>query len=239
MITLYGMASPNVVKIFLALEELALHWELKVVDVFGGKQFEPAFLKLNPNAKVPVLVDPDGPGGKPITIFESGAILIYLADKTGKLLPKDGATRYEALQWLMVQLTGQGPMSGQLVHFTRFAPDSNDYARSRYRTQVRTVYRAVDQRLATSPWLTGDAYGIADIAFYPWSRTADLLGFLGEEKAKLPYLAAWMERMAARPAVARANAMQDEVRARTTAFDKADPDTLDRFLQRGRWHIGT
>jgi GST-like protein len=232
------MASPNVVKIFLALEELELPWKLEVVDVFDGKQFDGAFLKLNPNAKVPVLVDPDGPGGKPITIFESGAILIYLADKTGKLLPKDGTARYEALQWLMVQLTGQGPMSGQLVHFTRFAPAGSDYALARYRTQVRTVYRAMDQRLSTSKWLTGDAYGITDIAFYPWSRTADLLSFLGEEKAKLSNLSDWMTRMAARPAVARANAKQDEVRARTTAFDKADHDTLDRFLQRGRWHIG-
>ena len=238
MITLYGMGSPNVVKIFLALEELELPWKLEVVDVFDGKQFNGAFLKLNPNAKVPVLVDPDGPGGKPITIFESGAILIYLADKTGKLLPKDGAARYEALQWLMVQLTGQGPMSGQLVHFTRFAPAGNDYALARYRTQVRTVYRAMDQRLSTSTWLTGDAYGITDIAFYPWSRTADMLSFLGEEKARLNHLSDWMTRMAARPAVARANAKQDEVRTRTTAFDKADNDTLDRFLQRGRWHIG-
>ncbi|MGE0765663.1 MAG: glutathione S-transferase family protein [Hyphomicrobiaceae bacterium] len=239
MITLYGMASPNVVKVFLALEELELPWQLEVVDVFAGKQFEPAYLKLNPNAKVPVLVDTDGPGGKTITVFESGAILIYLAEKTGKLLPKDGAARYEALQWLMVQLTGQGPMSGQLVHFVRFAPPGNDYALARYRTQVRTVYRAMDQRLATSRWLTGDDFGITDIAFYPWSRTAAMMSFLGEEKEKLVNLDAWMERMAARPAVARANARQDEVRARTTAFDKTDADTLDRFLQRGRWHIGT
>jgi len=238
MITLYGMASPNVVKIFLALEELGLPWKLEVIDVFAGKQFNPDFLELNPNAKVPVLVDPDGPGGKPVTIFESGAILIYLAEKTGKLLPKEGAARYEALQWLMVQLTGQGPMSGQLVHFTRFARDGNDYAYARYRTQVRNVYRAVDQRLATSPWLTGSEFGIADIAFYPWSRTAEMLGFLGEEKAKLTHLADWVRRMTERPAVARANAKQDEVRAATTAFDKADQDTLDRFLQRGRWHAG-
>lgn len=239
MITLYGMASPNVVKIFIALEELGLPWELKVVDVFDGKQFEPEFLKLNPNGKVPVLVDPAGPGGKPIALFESGAILIYLAEKTGKLLPKDGAARYEALQWLMVQLTGQGPMSGQLVHFVRFAADGNDYSRARYRTQVRNVYRAVDQRLATSPWLTGAEFGIADVAFYPWSRTAETMGFLGEDKLKLANLARWMGQMAARPAVQRANAKQDEVRARTTAFDKADTDKRDRFLQRGRWHIGT
>lgn len=239
MITLYGMASPNVIKVVLALEELELPWELKVVDVFDGKQFHPEFLKLNPNAKVPVLVNPDGPGGKPITVFESGAILIYLAEKTGQLLPKDGAARYEALQWLMVQLTGQGPMSGQLVHFVRFAPDGSDYAKSRYRTQVRTVYRAMEERLSTSPWLTGAEFGVTDIAFYPWSRTAETMDFLGEEKAKLANVTAWMERMSKRPAVARANALQDEIRARTTAFDKADADTLDRFLQRGRWHIGT
>src|SRR5690606_30805364 len=102
----------------------------------------------------------------------------------------------------------------------------------------RNVYRAADQRLATSPWLTGREFGLSDIAFYPWSRTADMLGFLGEEKAKLAHLSDWMRRMAARPTVARANAKQDEVRAKTTAFDKADQDTLDRFLQRGRWHAG-
>jgi GST-like protein len=237
MITLYGMASPNVVKIFLTLEELGLPWELKLVDVFAGKQFDPEFLKLNPNAKVPVLVDPDGPGGKPITVFESGAILIYLAEKTGKLLPKEGAARYEALQWLMVQLTGQGPMSGQLVHFVRFAPSGNDYSRARYQTQVRNVYKAMEARLSSSPWLTGPEFGLVDVAFYPWSRTADMLGFLGEEKAKLANVARWMDAMAARPAVQRANAKQDEERAKVTAFDKADPDTLDRFLQRGRWHV--
>ena len=237
MITLYGMASPNVVKIFIALEELGLPWELKVVDVFDGKNFEPEFLKLNPNAKVPVLADPDGPGGKPITVFESGAILIYLAEKTGKLLPKDGAARYDALQWLMVQMTGQGPMSGQLVHYVRFAPAGNDYSKARYQTQVRNVYRAMEQRLASSEWLTGAEFGIADIASYPWTRTADTMGFLGDEKAKLVNVARWTEKMTARPAVARANARQDEIRAKTTAFDKANTDKLDRFLQRGRWHL--
>jgi GST-like protein len=239
MITLYGMGSPNVAKVFIALEELGLPWELKLVDVFDGRQFEPELLKLNPNAKVPVLVDPAGPGGKPITVFESGAILLYLAEKTGRLLPKEGAARYEALQWLMVQLTGQGPMSGQLVHFVRFAPKGNDYALARYRTQVRNVYKAMEQRLAGSRWLTGAEYGIVDIAFYPWARTADTMGFLGEEKSKHVNLLRWMGEMAARPAVARANARQDEARSRTTAFDKADPDKLDRFLQRGRWHVGT
>src|SRR6204780_4082982 len=126
MIKLYGMGSPNVDKIFIALEELGLPYEVAPVDVFTGKQFDASFLKLNPNAKVPVIVDPDGPGGKPYTVFESGAILLYLAEKTGKLLPTDMAARYDVIQWMMVQMTGVGPMSGQLVHFTRCAPGGNE-----------------------------------------------------------------------------------------------------------------
>ena len=139
MITLYGMTSPNVVKIIIALEELGLPHELKTVDVFSGQQFDPAFVKLNPNAKVPVIVDSDGPGGKPYTVFELGAILLYLAEKTGKLLPTERKARYDVMQWLMVQLTGVGPMFGQYVHFIRFAPQGNDYSLSRYRTQVKRV----------------------------------------------------------------------------------------------------
>jgi len=236
MMTLYGMASPNVVKVFIALEDLGLPWELKVVDVFDGKNFEPEFLKLNPNAKVPVLVDPDGPGGKPITIFESGAILIYLAEKTGKLLPKDGAARYEALEWLMVQLTGQGPMSGQLVHYVRFAQAGNDYSK---RVTGRRSERlpAMDRRLASSPWLTETTTASSTLpptrgpaprrcsAFSATKRRGSAISRTGWN--------AW------RPACScPANAKQDEVRANTTAFDKADTDKLDRFLQRGRWHIG-
>src|SRR5580692_12402870 len=147
MITLYGMTSPNVVKIIIALEELGLPHEHKAVDVFTGQQFDPAFLKLNPNAKVPVIVDHEGPGGKPYTVFESGAILLYLAEKTLRLLPTDMAARYDVIQWLMVQLTGVGPMSGQLVHFTRFAPGGNEYGRSRYATQVHRLFEVIDARL--------------------------------------------------------------------------------------------
>ena len=132
MIELYGMGSPNVVKIYIALEELGLPYNVHPVDVFTGKQFDPAFLKLNPMAKVPVIVDSDGPGGKPCTLFEFGAILLYLAEKTGKLLPKDMAAKYEAIEWMMVQMTTLGPMFGQHVHFMRFAPKGNDYSQSRY-----------------------------------------------------------------------------------------------------------
>src|ERR1700751_654145 len=132
MITLYGMGSPNVVKVFIALEELALPYTVQPVDVFTGKQFDDPFLKLNPNAKVPVIVDPEGPNGKPYTCFESGAILLYLAEKTGKLLPKHPAARFEVIQLLMTKMSTVGPIFGQFVHFMRFAPAGNDYSKSRY-----------------------------------------------------------------------------------------------------------
>src|ERR1700722_17716369 len=136
MITLYGMGSPNVVKVYRTLEELAFPCHVEPVDVFTGQQFDDAFLKLNPNAKVPVIVDHDGPGGKPYTCFESGAILLYLAEKAGKLLPKDPAAKYDAYQWLMTQMSTVGPMFGQFVHYLRFAPAGNDYSKSRYLTQA-------------------------------------------------------------------------------------------------------
>ena len=155
MIDLYGMGSPNVVKIYIALEELELPYTVHPIDVFGGAQFSEAFVKLNPNAKVPVIVDHEGPGGKPYTVFESGAILLYLAEKTLRLLPTDTAARYDVIQWLMVQMTGVGPMSGQLVHFVRFAPGGNEYARSRYATQVHRLLETIDARLGQVPFLGG------------------------------------------------------------------------------------
>src|SRR6201996_3352191 len=164
MITLYGMGSPNVVKIYIALEELALPYTVQPVDVFTGKQFDDAFLSLNPNAKVPVIVDPDGPGGKPYTCFESGAILLYLAEKTGKLLPKDPAAKFDAIQWLMTQMSTVGPMFGQYVHFIRFAPPGNDYSRSRYATQVHRVCEVIDRRPAAVPYLGGSDYSVAGVA---------------------------------------------------------------------------
>src|ERR1700736_5207939 len=168
MIGLYAMGSPNGVKIYIALAEMALRDPVHPVDVFGEAQFSPEFLRLNPNAKVPVIVDPEGPGGRPFTVFESGAILIYLAEKTGQFPAKDGAARYDALQWMMVQMTTVGPMFGQYVHFMRFAPKGNDYSLNRYRTQVRRVLQVLEGRLATVPFLGGKSYSIADIATFPW-----------------------------------------------------------------------
>jgi GST-like protein len=234
MIDLYGMGSPNVVKIYIALEEMGLPYKVTPIDVFAGGQFKEDFTKLNPSAKVPVIVDHEGPGGKPYTIFESGAILIYLADKTGKFLPKDPVAKYDTLQWMMVQMTGVGPMFGQYVHFMRFAPKGNDYAVDRYRTQVRRVLDVLEQRLAATPYLGGAEYGIADIATFPWARNVGPL--LGKEaETAYPKLMAWVATIAARPAVVKALAAVDDVRARTTAFDKAEPKMLDKIFGRGEF----
>ena len=234
MIQLYAMGSPNVVKIYIALEEMGLPYDVRPVDVFGGEQFSAEFRRLNPNAKVPVIHDPDGLGG-PRTIFESGAILIYLAEKSGKFLPTATAARYEALQWLMVQMTGLGPMSGQLVHFLRFAPAGNDYAKSRYATQVRRVYESLNERLADNAFLAGADYTIADMATFPWTRMAEML--LGEDAKNYPNVLRWNAANAARPGVIRALKMVDDVRARTTQFDKAEADKVDRMMGRGQYAL--
>jgi GST-like protein len=234
MIDLYGMGSPNVVKIYIALEELGLPYTVHPLDVFSGKQFEPAFLKLNPMAKVPVIVDSEGPGGKPCTLFESGAILLYLAEKTGKLLPNDMAAKYEAIEWMMVQMTTLGPMFGQHVHFIRFAPKGNEYSQSRYTTQVHRVLEVMDRRLGEKPWLGGPEYSIADIASYPWARNIPaLLGAPAAEKYKT--VMRWVGTISERPAVKRALAAVDDVRAKTTQFDQAQPENLDKLFGRGQY----
>ena len=237
MIDLYAMGSPNVVKIYIALEEMGLPYTAHPVDVFGEAQFSPEFLKLNPTAKVPVIVDPEGPreavGGQPYTVFESGAILVYLADKTGRFLAKDGAARYDALQWMMVQMTTIGPMFGQYVHFMRFAPKGNDYSLDRYRTQVRRVLEVLETRLAAVPFLGGQSYSIADIATFPWARNiGPLLGKAAE--GDFPRLMAWVAGIAARPAVIRALAAVDDVRTKTTQFDQANAEAMDRLFGRGK-----
>jgi GST-like protein len=228
------MASPNVVKIFIALEELGLPYTVHPVDVFGGKQFDEAFLKLNPNAKVPVIVDSEGFGGKPYTVFESGAILLYLAEKTGKLLPRDPAAKFDTIQWLMTQMSTVGPMFGQYVHFLRFAPGGNDYAKSRYFTQASRVCEVIDQRLGTATYLGGSEYSIADIATFPWMRAVPaILG--AEAAAKIPNIVRWVKAIDERPAVQKALAEVEAVRARTTAFDKAEAATLDKVFGRGQF----
>jgi len=229
MIDFYALTSPNVQKIFIMLEELAAPYRAIPVDVWKGEQFKPEFLALNPNAKIPVIVDHEGPGGKPYTVFESGAILMYLADKFGRFLPTDVAKRYEVIQWLMIQLTGVGPTFGQVTHFTRFAPPGNDYSKSRYKGEMLRLYELLEKRLGQSPYLGGAEYSIADIATFPWTRTHDAFGVKWSER---PNLARWFDAVAARPAVKKALATVDVIPSnRETASD----DDKDRFFGRGRY----
>ncbi len=175
---LYSLPTPNGVKVPIALEEVGLPYEPHTVSFDRGDQKSPEFLSLNPNGKIPAIVDPDGPGGRPLALFESGAILIYLADKTGRLLARDGPARYEAIQWLMFQMSAVGPMFGQLGFFHKFAGKDYDDKRPRHRyvAESKRLLQVVDQRLEGREWLTGD-YGVADIATFPWIN--NLVGFYG------------------------------------------------------------
>jgi GST-like protein len=229
MIDLYALTSPNVQKIFIALEELELPYNTKLVDVWKGDQFSPEFLKINPNGKVPAIVDHDGPGGKPYTVVESGAILLYLADKTGKFLPKDTRKRFDVIQWMMIQMTGVGPMFGQWTHFKLMAPKGNDYSVSRYATEVKRLFELLEKRLGEVPYLGGDEYSIADIATFPWTRNHDAQGVKWEDN---PNLARWFNAISARPAVKRA---LEKVGKITSNRDAATDDQKDRLFGRGRY----
>lgn len=229
MIELYALTSPNVQKIYIALEELGLPYRVTYVDVWHGKQFTPAFMRLNPNSKIPVIVDGEGPGGKPYTVFESGAILLYLAEKTGRLLPPDTVGRFDAIQWLMIQLTGIGPMFGQHVHFKRFGPPGTEYSLSRYATETLRLCDVLDRRLGQSAYLGGADYTVADIATYPWTRNPE---DRGAGRKTHPNLWRWAESIKARPAVQRAYAKIAEIPA---TRDSAAPEDLDRIFGRGRF----
>ena len=229
MIDLYALTSPNVQKIFIMLEECGLPYKQINVDVWAGEQFKPEFLKVNPNAKVPAIVDHDGPGGKPYTVFESGAILLYLAEKTGRLLPAERRARFEVIQWMMVQLTGIGPAFGQTVHFKMMAPPGNDYALSRYSTEMKRLYELLEKRLGEVPYIGGMDYSIADIATFPWTRTHDNFGVKWEDN---PNLARWFNKIAERPAVKKA---LDVVSKITSTRDTASDDNKDRLFGRGKY----
>jgi GSH-dependent disulfide-bond oxidoreductase len=204
---LYSLPTPNGVKVSIMLEEIGLPYEAHLVRFDTQDQLSPAFLSLNPNNKIPAILDPDGPGGRPLALFESGAILIYLADKSGQLLPADPAARYEAIQWLMFQMGGIGPMFGQVGFFHKFA--GRDYEdkrpRDRYVAEAKRLLAVLDGRLATRAWIMGDAYTIADIATFPWVR--NLVGFYeaGElvDFDAYPHVARALAAFVARPAVKR------------------------------------
>jgi len=229
MIDFYVLTSPNVQKIFIMLEELAAPYRTIPVDVWKGEQFKPEFVKLNPNAKIPVIVDHEGPGGKPYTVFESGAILMYLAEKAGRFLPAEPAKRYEVIQWLMIQIASVGPTFGQVVHFTRFAPPGNDYSKSRYMTEMLRLYELLERRLSQAPYLGGDEYSIADIATFPWTRNHDMFGVKWSER---PNLARWFDAVSARPAVKKALMTVEAIKS---SRDTASDEDRDRIFGRGRY----
>jgi GST-like protein len=206
-IQLYSLPTPNGVKASIMLEETGLASEVHLVNFQSKDQMSPEFMSLNPNNKIPAILDPKGPEGKPLTLFESGAILVYLAEKSGKFMPRDAAGRYEALQWLMFQMGGIGPMFGQLGFFHKFA--GKDYEdkrpRDRYVAESRRLLSVLDQRLEGRDWILGDAYSIADIATFPWVRNlagfygaGDLVGF-----SDFRNIARVLDAFVARPAVAR------------------------------------
>jgi len=204
---LYSLPTPNGVKVSIALEEMQLPYEAHLVSFETNDQFSPAFLSLNPNNKIPAILDPNGPGGQPLALFESGAILVYLAEKTGQFCPKDPAARYETLQWLMWQMGGVGPMFGQLGFFHKFA--GKDYEdkrpRDRYVAESKRLLGVLEQRLVGREWIMGASYTIADMAVFPWVR--NLVGFYGAGDLvgfdAFPHVQRVLAAFVARPAVQR------------------------------------
>jgi GSH-dependent disulfide-bond oxidoreductase len=182
------------------LEECGLPYRALPINIGAGDQFKPDFLKISPNNKIPAITDPDGPDGKPLSLFESGAILVYLAAKTGKFMPKSDRAKYEVLEWLMFQMGSVGPMLGQAHHFRMYAPEKIPYAIDRYSNEAKRIYGVIDRRLAQAPWLAGAQYTIADIATFPWLRSWQNQGIVLSD---FPHLEAWFNKIAERPAVQR------------------------------------
>lgn len=198
MIDIYSTATPNGHKIHIMLEECGLPYRVHHIDIGAGDQFTPAFLAISPNNKIPAIVDSEGPDGKPISLFESGAILIYLAGKTGKFLGASDREKFTALQWLMFQMGSVGPMLGQAHHFRVYAPEKIDYAIKRYTNEAKRLYGVIDKRLSNSKYLAGDIYTIADIATFPWLRSWKNQGI---ELSEYPHVQRWFDKIAARDAV--------------------------------------
>ncbi len=213
MIDVYTWPTPNGHKVHVMLEEcgyrLGRDWRAIPVNIGTGDQFKPDFLKISPNNKIPALVDPEGPDGKRISVFESGAILVYLAAKTGKFMPKTDRQKYDVLQWLMFQMGGVGPMLGQNHHFRLYAPEKLEYAINRYTNEAKRIYGVIDKQLASHKFVAGNTYSIADIAIFPWLRNWTNQGM---DLNDYPHLKVWFDRLAERPAVQRGVAVLAELR---------------------------
>jgi GSH-dependent disulfide-bond oxidoreductase len=200
MIDVFSWPTPNGHKIHIMLEECGLEYRAIPVNIGAGDQFKPEFLKISPNNKIPAITDPNGPDEKPISLFESGAILVYLAAKTGRFLPQGDRAKYEVLQWLMFQMGTVGPMLGQNHHFRLYAPEKLEYAVHRYTNEAKRIYCVIDGRLSKNQYLGGGEYSIADIATFPWLRNWERQGIVLDE---YPFLRDWFNKIADRPAVQR------------------------------------
>lgn len=225
MIDVYSWATPNGHKVHIMLEEcgyrLGRDWQAIPVNISTGDQFKPEFLAISPNNKIPALTDPNGPDGKPISLFESGAILMYLAAKTGKFLPRSDRKKFEVLQWLMFQMGGVGPMLGQTHHFRLYAPEKIEYAVNRYTNETKRLYGVMDKQLSGNKFIAGNQYTIADMAIFPWLRSWQNQGI---DWADYPHLKAWFDAIAERPAVKRGVAVLSDLRKPLT--DDKSRETL-------------
>ena len=221
MIDIYSWATPNGHKIHVMLEECGLSYRAHPVDIGQGEQFAPEFLAISPNNKIPAMTDSDGPDGKPISLFESGAMLVYLAGKTGRFLGKTDRERFNTLQWLMFQMGGVGPMLGQTHHFRNYAPEKIEYAINRYTNETRRLYGVMDKQLGKTPYMAGKNYTIADIAIWPWLRNWQ---GQGQNMDDHPHLKRWYEAIGKRPAVERGVKVLADLRK--PAFDAKAKEIL-------------
>ncbi|MEO8651666.1 MAG: glutathione S-transferase N-terminal domain-containing protein [Hyphomicrobiaceae bacterium] len=228
-IELYYWPTPNGHKITIMLEECGLPYEIKTINIGKGDQFKPEFLAISPNNRMPAIVDPDGPGGKAISVFESGAILQYLGRKTGKFYPADERARVAADEWLFWQMGGLGPMAGQAHHFRNYAPEKIEYGIDRYTNEVNRLYGVMNKRLADHDYLAG-AYSIADMASYPWVRPYKNQG---QDLGEFAHLQRWFQRMRDRPAVAKAVKIGEDLRASFNLADNKEAQAV-LFGQRAR-----
>lgn len=219
MIDLYYWPTPNGHKITMFLEETGLPYEIHPVNIGAGEQFAPDFLKISPNNRMPAIIDrTPSDGGEPLSVFESGAILVYLANKTGTLIPQDLRGRTAALEWLMWQMGGLGPMAGQNHHFSQYAPEKIQYAIDRYVNETNRLHGVLDRRLAQNTFLAGEEYSIADVAVYPWVVPWERQG---QKLSDTPHLERWFHQVAGRPATQRAYALADKYKSAPTMSDDA------------------
>lgn len=231
---LYACMTPNALKAMFMLGELDLPFSLQHVRVWRGEQFGDGFEALHPYRKLPVLVDPDGPQGTPFTVFESGAILVYLGEKSGRLLGNDAAERSTVMQWLMLQMSSVGPSFGNASHFVKAADLDDDYARKRFVTQTARLCALYDERLRRTRYLAGDHFTIADVATFPWLWRHP--GMVGIDTARFEGLSRWLDEVARRPGLLRVHERYKElVRADREDLASLDPDLKDRIMGRGRW----